>query len=256
MEVIEDFIDLVVFIALLSLGVIFSIAVVLPVLHEDSTYDKSTVEDKTAPVTKGVSQDIKNTHFIDRFDIVLATQVQDKNVPSPKKLSVKAESHSGVNSFDIDIEKEGIFYTIDSKLTGFANSVYDVADKNAVVKSSTPTLLKQRSYYNKLTCTSNSACINDLKNLKEMKQDEGENLRYKMSAWKDFISKCNGTFYNSSGQKVQYACTVTKVPYNYNDGNVYKDYDAKYQIKYVGKDTKDKTDDAYQFELVDEQNNN
>ena len=89
---IEDILDLIVTIFLLGLTVSISFTVILPIFNEDK--NQVGLVDKTSPEFLGYDLDDNYDGALGYLDVVLVTQMQDFNLPEPKRFTLATENPS------------------------------------------------------------------------------------------------------------------------------------------------------------------
>lgn len=90
MKIVEDILDLVVAIFLIGLTISVSFTVVLPIFNEDK--NQVGLVDKTSPEFLGYDLDSSYDGARSYLDVVLATQVQDFNLPEPKQFTIATDN--------------------------------------------------------------------------------------------------------------------------------------------------------------------
>src|SRR5690606_16959060 len=89
---IEDMLDLIVTIFLLGLTVSISFTVILPIFNEDK--NQVGLVDKTSPEFLGYDLDDNYDGALGYLDVVLVTQMQDFNLPEPKRFTLATDNPS------------------------------------------------------------------------------------------------------------------------------------------------------------------
>lgn len=92
MKFIEDMLDLIVTIFLLGLTVSISFTVILPIFNEEK--NQVGLVDKTSPEFLGYDLDDNYDGALGYLDVVLVTQMQDFNLPEPKRFTLATENPS------------------------------------------------------------------------------------------------------------------------------------------------------------------
>lgn len=149
MNLLDDLEDLVAFVVLAGICLVFSFQIVVPAFHDDSELTQVAIEDKTAPTIKGVEQDSSYDGTMNRAEVTLTTQVQDIGMPNPKYYIVKNDRGTG-NDYEVDMLKEGAHYQINAKLDEYATSTYNMLLDNTKyevkVQEANPTTGSPRAY--------------------------------------------------------------------------------------------------------------
>ena len=89
---IEDMLDLIATIFLLGLTISISFTVVLPIFNEDK--NQVGLVDKSSPEFLGYELDDNYDGALGYLDVILATQMQDFNLPEPKRFTIATENPS------------------------------------------------------------------------------------------------------------------------------------------------------------------
>lgn len=134
MNIVDDVLDFVKFLFFLGLAIIISIKIVTPIIYDDTT-DKSALEDKTSPIVKGLDGETSFTGTLTPLEVVLMTQVQDFDMPNPKKYRVNAPDTSN-RYVEADIGSLGASYRSSYNLNKYGTETYDLlqAGTNATSK--------------------------------------------------------------------------------------------------------------------------
>lgn len=90
MKIIEDILDLVASIFLIGLTISISFTVVLPIFYEDK--NQVGLVDKTSPEFLGYDLDSNYDGAMGYLDVLLATQLQDYNLPEPKQFTIATDN--------------------------------------------------------------------------------------------------------------------------------------------------------------------
>lgn len=134
MSIVEDVLDFLKFLFFLGIVIVISTGIVTPILYDDTT-NKLALEDKTSPVLKGEDVVTNYDGTLSPLEVVLMTQVQDFDMPNPKKYRVTAPDAS--NQFvEADIGELGASYKSSYNLNKYGTEVYALlkADVNNVSK--------------------------------------------------------------------------------------------------------------------------
>lgn len=133
MNIVDDALDFVKFLFFLGIALIISIKIVTPILYDD-TMDKSALEDKTSPVVKGLDTNSTFNGTLAPLEVVLMTQVQDYDMPNPKKFKVIAPDTPN-KSVTVDIGEIGGSYRSSVNLNFYGTAVYDLIQAGTNVTS-------------------------------------------------------------------------------------------------------------------------
>ena len=105
-SIVEDAFDLVLFIVVAGVFLVSSFNIVIPMTKDDKT-SESALMDKTTPSEKGYESLSSYDGAMNKWEVVLMTQVQDFDLPEPKKYKA--------GSFEVPV---GSLYEAGEKATG------------------------------------------------------------------------------------------------------------------------------------------
>lgn len=124
MNIVEDVLDFLAFLFFLGLCLVVGLGLVMPVVYENPEHTSVGFQDKTSPVIMGDKVDSSYDGTISRLEAVLYTQVQDFDMPSPKKYRV--ESATDTRVWLVDIASQGAYYKSSYNMNKNASDVFTV----------------------------------------------------------------------------------------------------------------------------------
>lgn len=133
MNIVEDILDFLAFLFFLGLCLAVGLGLILPVVYENPERASVGFQDKTSPVIVGDRVDSTYDGTVSRLEIALYTQVQDFDMPKPKKYRV--ESPTDTRKVDIDVQAQGAYYKSSYNMNKNAKDSYDVLNGDTDIQT-------------------------------------------------------------------------------------------------------------------------
>lgn len=130
MSIVEDTLDFLVFLFFLGLCLAVAFGVIIPIVHDSSSASSVGIVNKTAPKAQGSAVTTSFDGTYSSLDIVLMSQVQDFEMPEPKRFVV--QSPVSDSKVDIDIADIGVLYETDYNQQKYANQLANLLSVSGV----------------------------------------------------------------------------------------------------------------------------